>query len=222
MGQVVSLNTRHGRISAWKSLPHDQARGGVVIIHEIYGLNAHIRQVADRFAALGYIAVAPAMFDRVHPSTTLAYDAAGTARGWEITEELGIDGALDAVRGGYDHLEAETRVAVVGFGWGGSIAFLANTRIGLPAVSYYGSRTVPHLRERLKAPLLLHFGELDSEISAEDVAQHREQLPAAEIVIWPAGSGFNCDARKSYHGESAQAAMARTSSFLRKHLQHAV
>ncbi len=222
MGQMISLNTRHGRVSAWKSTPHVTARGAVVIIHEVYGLNPHIRQVADRFAGLGYIAVAPAMFDRVHPSTVLPYDSAGTARGWEITEELGIDGALDAVRGGYDHLEAETRVAVVGFGWGGTIALLANTRIGIPAVSYYGSRNLQYLRERPKAPLLLHFGEFDPLISADDVAQHREQLPNAEILVWPAGHGFNCDARRDYHAESAQAAMARTGSFLRKHLQHSV
>ncbi len=220
MGQTISIATRHGRISGWQAKPHTPARGAVIVVQEIFGVNSHIRQVADRFANYGYLAIAPALFDLVSPGTELAYDEAGVARGRELAAELGFNGALDGVRGAFDLLEAENRVAVVGFCWGGSVAYLANTRIRIPAVSYYGGRTVPLLGERPKAPLLLHFGENDPLIPPEDVAKHREALPDAEIHVWPgAGHGFNCDQRADYHEAVARQAMERTLTFLQKVLR---
>lgn len=221
MGQTISLSTRHGRISAWKATPHNKPRGAVIVIQEIFGLNSHIRQVADRFAGLGYLTVAPALFDLVHPGTELGYDEAGVEKGRAVAEELGFNGALDGVRAAYDYLEGENRVAAVGFCWGGTVAFLANTRFGCPAVSYYGARTMPFLRERLKSPMLMHFGEFDPLISAEDIAAHRENLPGAEIHVWPAGHGFNCDQRPDFDAEASKLAMERTQAFLRKHLTSA-
>lgn len=220
MGQTISISTRHGRISGWQARPHVAPRGAVIVVQEIFGLNPHIRAVADRFANYGYMTIAPALFDLVHPGTVLDYDEAGVARGREVAAELGFNGALDGVRGAYDLLEAEHRVAVVGYCWGGSVAFLANTRIGLPAVSYYGGRTVPLLGERPKAPLLMHFGEDDALIPPEDVARHREALTSAEIHVWPgAGHGFNCDQRADYNETVARQAMERTLGFLQKVLR---
>ena len=220
MGQTISLNTRHGRISAWMAKPHVTPKGALVLVHEIFGLNPHIRQLADRFANYGYVTVAPALFDQVSPNAVMDYDEAGVARGRELAERLGFNGALDGVRGAYDLLEADHRVGVVGYCWGGSVAFLANTRMGRPAVSYYGARTVPLLKERPKAPLMLHFGELDPLIPPEDVDAHRDALPSAEIHVWPgAGHGFNCDQRADYHAEAAQQAMTRTLAFLQKTLR---
>jgi carboxymethylenebutenolidase len=220
MGQTISISTRHGRISAWHAKPHVAPRGAVIVVQEIFGLNSHIRQVADRFANYGYVAVAPALFDLVHPGTELGYDEAGVARGREIAAELGFNGALDGVRGAFDLLESEYKVGVVGFCWGGSVAFLANTRLGLPAVSYYGGRTVPLLGERPKAPLMLHFGESDPIIPPEDVQKHRDALSSAEIHVWPgAGHGFNCDQRADYNPEVAQQALTRTLGFLQKNLR---
>lgn len=216
----ISLNTRHGRISGWMAKPHVAPKGAVIVVQEIFGVNHHIRQVADRFAHYGYVAVAPALFDLVHPGTELAYDEAGVARGREVAEELGFGGALDGVRGAYDLLEAEYKVAVIGYCWGGTVAFLANTRMGLPAVSYYGGRTVPFLKERPKAPLMLHFGENDPLIPPEDVQAHREALSGAEIHVWPgAGHGFNCDQRPDFVPEVAQQALTRTLAFLQKYLR---
>lgn len=220
MGQTISINTRHGRISAWHSRPHVTPKGALIVVQEIFGLNSHIRQVADRFANYGYVAIAPALFDLVHPGTELAYDEAGVARGRAIVEELGFNGALDGVRGAFDFLEAEFKVGIVGYCWGGSVAFLTNTRLGLPAVSYYGGRTVPLLKERPKAPLMLHFGENDPIIPPEDVEKHREALPSAEIHVWPgAGHGFNCDQRADYNPEVAAQAMTRTLGFFTKTLR---
>jgi carboxymethylenebutenolidase len=220
MGQTISISTRHGRISGWQAKPHDKPRGALIVVQEIFGVNPHIRQVADRFANYGYLVVAPALFDLVKPGVELAYDEAGVKEGRALAEELGFNGALDGVRGAYDLLEAEHRVGVVGYCWGGSVAFLANTRLGLPAVSYYGGRTVPFLHERPKAPLMMHFGENDPLIPPEDVAKHREALSSAEIHVWPgAGHGFNCDQRADYNEGVAKQALERTLSFFQKTLR---
>ncbi|KAA2285550.1 dienelactone hydrolase family protein [Arenimonas fontis] len=220
MGQSISLNTRHGRISGWIARPHIAPRGALVLVHEVFGLTPHMRQTADRFANYGYVTLAPALFDRVHPGTVLEYDEAGLARGRQIVEELGFNGALDGVRGAYDYLEADHRVAVVGYCWGGTVAYLANARMGIPAVSYYGARTVPFLGERPKAPLLLHFGAEDPLIPPDDVEKHREALSGAEIHVWPgAGHGFSCSARPDFHAESDRLAMERTLMFLQKVLR---
>ncbi|WP_290890396.1 dienelactone hydrolase family protein [Arenimonas sp.] len=221
MGQNISISTRHGRISAWQAKPHDKPRGALIVVQEIFGVNHHIRQVTDRFANYGYLAIAPALFDRVSPGTELGYDEAGVARGRALAEEVGFNGALDGVRGVYDLVEGEFRVGVVGYCWGGSVAYLANARIGLPAVSYYGGRTVPLLKERPKAPLMLHFGENDPLIPPEDVAMHREALDdAAEIHVWPgAGHGFNCDQRPDFNEAVAKQALDRTLAFFQKNLR---
>lgn len=220
MGQTISISTRHGRISAWQAKPHDKPRGAVIVVQEIFGVNSHIRQVADRFANYGYLAVAPALFDLVSPGTELAYDEAGVARGREMAQEVGFGGALDGVRAAFDLLESENRVAAVGYCWGGSVAYCANTKLGIPAVSYYGGRTVPLLRDRPKAPLLMHFGENDPLIPPEDIQAHRAALPDAEMHVWPgAGHGFNCDQRGDYDAAASQQALVRTLAFLQKNLR---
>lgn len=220
MGQTISISTRHGRISGWQARPHDKPRGAVIVVQEIFGVNPHIRQVTDRFAHYGYLAIAPALFDLVHPGTELGYDEDSTRRGREIAAELGFEGALDGVRGAFDLLEADHRVAAVGYCWGGSVAYYANARLGIPAVSYYGGRTVPLLGHRPKAPLMLHFGETDTLIPPGDVQKHREALPDAEIHVWPGvGHGFNCDQRPGYSASASQEALSRTLAFLQRNLR---
>jgi carboxymethylenebutenolidase len=211
----ISLRTRHGRIGAWEAKPHTNPRGGLVVIQEIFGLNAHIRQVTDRFGAHGFHAVAPALFDLVEPRVELGYDEAGVAKGREMVEKLGYNGALDGVRAAFDYLDGlGMRVASVGFCWGGTVAFLACARLGMPAVSYYGGRTAPFLGEKPTAPLLLHFGEDDPIIPAEDRRKHRDALPGVEMHTWPAGHGFNCDQRADFNPQVAAQALERTLAFL--------
>jgi carboxymethylenebutenolidase len=215
---AISLRTRHGRIGGWEAKPHGPPRGALVIVQEIFGVNSHIRRVTDRFGAHGYHAIAPALFDLVQPGIQLGYDEDGIARGREVAEKLGFGGALDGVRAAFDHLDGlGMRVASVGFCWGGTVSFLANTRFGLPGVSYYGGRTVQFLNERPKAPMLFHFGEKDPLIPPEDVAKHKEALPHSEMHVWPgAGHGFNCDERPDYDAEAAHQAMTSTLGFLRR------
>ena len=219
MGQTISLSTRHGRISAWMCTPPVATRRALIVVQEIFGVNSHIRQVCERFAKHGYVVIAPALFDLAHPHTELGYDEAGVERGRQIAEELGFNGALDGIRAAYDQLASGHRVGIVGYCWGGSVAYLANTKLGIPAVSYYGARTVPLLRDRPKAPMMFHFGESDPLIPPEDVQKHCEALPNAEFNLWPAGHGFNCDQRADYNAEVASQAMARTLSFFQKTLR---
>ncbi|HTA65266.1 MAG TPA: dienelactone hydrolase family protein [Xanthomonadaceae bacterium] len=221
MGERIGLDTANGRIGAWLAKPEGAPRGGVVVIQEIFGVNAHIRSVADRFAALGYLAIAPALFDPVERDVELGYDAEGIARGRELVAELAIERALDGVDAAAKFLREavpEIHVAAIGYCWGGSIAFLANTRLGLPAVSYYGARSMPFIHEAVRAAMLFHFGERDHSISAADIAATRAALPQAEVRVWPAGHGFNCDLRADYDADSANRALTVTLQFLEREL----
>lgn len=220
MGQWTPLETAAGPVRAWLARPEKPARGAVVVLQEIFGVNAHIRAVAQRFADAGLVAMAPALFDPVQPDTELAYDEAGFARGRDFAASLGFERALDVVTAAARWLhESGHRPGVVGFCWGGSVAFLANTRLRLPAVSYYGARTVPFLGEELHAPMLFHFGGHDPGIPAEDIQRHRELQPDATLHVYAeAGHGFNRDPDpRHYHAESAALAWQRTLAFLAEH-----
>jgi len=248
MGERIALDTADGRIGAWLAAPETVARGGIVVVQEIFGVNAHMRSLADRFAALGFLAIAPALFDPVEAGVELGYDAAGVARGRELVGALGFDRALEGVRAAAAQLhailwhthplesphtnvrasasdapetnvrasapDAHRAVAAIGYCWGGSVAFLANTRLGLPAVSYYGARSMPFIHEPLRAPMLFHFGERDASIPAADIAATRAAQPHAQVRVWPAGHGFNCDLRPDYDADSAAGALAITLDFI--------
>lgn len=219
MGHPVSLQTPTGRIGGWRCDPPIPAKGALIVVQEIFGVNSHIRRVVDRFAAHGFIAVAPALFDHIEHHVELAYDADGVARGRALVEQLGFERALEDVHALIELLQHEGKVGVVGFCWGGTVAFLANTRLGRPAVSYYGGRTMPFVHERLQAPMLFHFGEHDPIIPPEHVAAHREHHPDAVFQVFPAGHGFNCDERPDYHPQSAAAAFDHTVEFFTRHLR---
>lgn len=219
MGHPVSFDTPSGRIGGWRADPAIAPKGVLVVIQEIFGVNPHIRRVVERFAAHGFIAVAPAFFDRLDHGLELNYDEEGVARGRELVAQLGFDQVVDDLRDVIQQVQDEGNVGVVGFCWGGTVAFLANTRLGAAAVSYYGGRTLPFLREPLQAPMMFHFGERDPIIPPEHVAAHREQHPDAVFHVYPAGHGFNCDERADYDERSARLALERTVDFLALHLR---
>jgi carboxymethylenebutenolidase len=219
MGYPVAFDTPTGRIGGWRADPDGAPLGRLIVVQEIFGVNPHIRSVVDRFAVQGFSAVAPALFDHFGSKIELAYDATGVARGRELVAELGFDGAVADVRAVHEKLAGEGLVGVVGFCWGGTIAFLANTRLGLPAVSYYGGRTMAFVNEPLTAPMLFHYGEHDPIIPPEHRDAQIAAHPEAEAYVYPAGHGFNCDVRADYEPESAALALQRTLAFFRKHLQ---
>jgi carboxymethylenebutenolidase len=219
MGHPVSLDTPTGRIGGWRADPPIPAKGVLVVVQEIFGVNAHIRRVVDRFAAHGFIAMAPAFFDHVDYHVELGYDEAGIARGRELVAQIGFERVLGDVQSAIESLQHEGNVGVVGYCWGGTVAFLSNSRLGRPAVSYYGGRTMPFVRERLQAPMLFHFGERDPIIPPEDVAAHRDHHPEAVFHVYPAGHGFNCDERADYDADSAAIALDHTLNFFTRHLK---
>jgi carboxymethylenebutenolidase len=224
MGRDIAIPTPHGSIGAWRAdPPHGEAaRGAIVVLQEVFGVNEHVRSVTERYVASGYAAVAPALFDPVAANVELGYGAAGLARGRELAAELGFERAVGLVAATSALLADEGHMlAVVGFCWGGSLAFLANTRLGLPAVSYYGARTMPFLEEPLRAPMLFHFGGDDPTTPPADVQAHRAAHPAAELHVYPgAGHAFNRDVDPAhFHPDSAALARRRTKAFLEAALQ---
>lgn len=220
MGHAIVFETAHGDIGAWRTDPEGAPRGALVVIQEIFGVNAHVRSVVDRFAAAGYAALAPAFFDPIEAGVELDYGQDGFAKGRELVNALGLDRAVDIVAAAAQLLKREGRkVGAVGYCWGGTVAYLANTRLGLPAVSYYGARTAALLDETLRAPMMFHFGEKDGSIPAEDIAKHREKQPQAAVYVYPAGHAFNRDVdTHAYHAESAALARERTLAFFAEHL----
>ncbi|MCD9030955.1 dienelactone hydrolase family protein [Luteimonas sp. Y-2-2-4F] len=222
MGRDIAIPSPHGAIEGWRADPPDAPpRAGLVVVQEIFGVNPHMRSVVERYAAEGYSAIAPAMFDPVERHVELDYGEAGFARGRELAAALGLDRAVDVVAAAAKVLrEGGLKVGVVGFCWGGSVAFLAATRLGLPAVSYYGARTVPVLDEPLRAPMLFHFGALDASIPAADIERHRERQPEAELHVYAdAGHGFNRDVDPRHYAPAAAAlAHKRTLAFLHRAL----
>jgi carboxymethylenebutenolidase len=218
----TELNTPHGPVRAWRADPAGAPQGAVVVLQEIFGVNAHVRTVADRLAAAGHVALAPALFDPVAPGVELGYDEAGTQRGVELRNQLGFERAVDVVDAAARQLQDEgLRTAAVGFCWGGSVAFLANTRLGLPAVSYYGARSVPFLDEPARAPLMFHFGSRDKSIPPADIALHRQKQPTAQVHVYEgADHAFNRDVDNAhYHPPSATLAWQRTLDFLAEQLR---
>lgn len=216
MGRDIAIDTAHGLVDAWLAEPEGAPLGGLVVLQEIFGVNDHVRSVVDRYAAKGYVALAPALFDPVQGDVELGYDDAGFAKGRALAGELGFERAVDLVRAAARKLQADgLKVGVVGYCWGGSVAFLANTRLGLPAVSYYGARTVPFLDEPLRAPMLFHFGAEDASIPQADIDAHGERQPEAARFVYPgAGHAFNRDVDPAhYHAESAALALKRTLDF---------
>lgn len=219
MGERTRINSAGMQcIGAYRAEPEGKPKGGIVVIQEIFGVNAHIRDVVDGFAEAGFIAIAPAFFDHVESDVELDYDAAGIARGRALIGELDIDQVMADVGSAADSIRSAGRIGVVGYCWGGTIALLSASRLGFPAVSFYGARNVAWLHETFTAPLQFHFGIEDSSIPPEAIERHRQCLPDAEIHVYPAGHGFNCDLRKDFAADSAALARGRTLEFFEKNL----
>ena len=220
MGQHIQLSTSKTQcIGAYLAEPDGKPKGGIVVAQEIFGVNQHMRNVTDRFAAHGYVAIAPAFFDRVESGVELGYDDAGFARGRQLVGEISFETALEDVASAAESIRSAGRIGCVGYCWGGTVAFLAATRLAMPSVSYYGARNVKFLEEAPKAPVQFHFGERDQSIPAEAVARHREVLPNSEIFTYSAGHAFDRDVDpKAYDAPSAKLALERALAFFDRHL----
>jgi carboxymethylenebutenolidase len=209
-----------GPIRAWRADPSRRPRGGVVVAQEIFGVNSHIRAVTDRFAAEGYLGVAPGIFEHAEPNFEVGYDPESRARGMAIMGKVDREQMLKDVGAAIDVAKEGGKAAVVGFCLGGTIAWAAAGRLrGLSAaVGYYGGGIIGLKDLKPNVPTLLHFGEEDQHIPVAGVREVAATHPEVEVHIYPADHGFNCDQRESYAAPSASLAWTRTIAFLRKHV----
>lgn len=221
MGERINLNTAGTHcIGAYLAKPAGKPQGGVVVVQEIFGVNAHIRSVADGYAAHGYTAIAPALFDFAENGVELAYDKPGIDKGRDLAMEVGLERALEAVASAAESIRSSGKIGVVGYCWGGTIALRAAQVLGLPASSYYGARNVAFLDQPLKAPAIFHFGAEDPSIPAEAIAKQHAAWPDAPVYVYPhCGHAFNRDADPhAYNAAAAKLALQRTLALFAKHL----
>lgn len=213
---TVTSEDNH-KCQAWLAAPEGDAKGIVVVMQEIFGVNDHIRRDTEKFADQGYIAVAPAVFDRIERDVELDYDSDGMDKGRSLVADLGWDGPVMDVNAAAEAAAQATDfggpVFGVGYCWGGSLAWLAATRLGIPSAGYYGGRTAALVDEQPKAPVMLHFGAKDKMIPMDDVNTIREAHGAVPVHVYDADHGFNCDARASFDQAAADHALQRTLSF---------
>jgi carboxymethylenebutenolidase len=222
MSQKITLACADGAsISAWRAEPGGKPKGGLVVCQEIFGVNAHIRGVADRFAAAGYLAIAPALFDRVHPGVELSYQPSDMTQGMEIMGKAKRAETMLDILAAIGVASEAGKVGITGFCWGGTLTFLSAAYLpGLSAaVGYYGGGIAKALPATPKIPLMLHFGEKDQSIPMTDVAKIRAACPDAQVFTYPtAGHAFNRDVSAAYDAPSAKLAMERTLAFLGEHV----
>ena len=223
MGETIRLQASDGfELSAYVARPAGTPKGGLVVIQEIFGVNGHIRSVVDGYAAEGLLAIAPALFDRIEPGLELGYTPPDIERGRDLKGRSTTESALSDVEAAMRHVAEAGKVGVVGYCWGGFLAWVSATRLtGVSAaVSYYGGGVGAVAHEQPKCPVLMHFGEKDHAIPLTEVEKVRAAHPTGvEIHVYPSGHGFNCDVRGSYDPESARIARERSLAFLNRHLR---
>lgn len=214
---MLELTTADDHTLAAYEVHPEGATAAVVIVQEIFGVNSHIRSVVDRYASLGYHAIAPALFDRTERAVELDYTADGVAAGRDLRASLDWDVSMLDVAAAVERVAATGPVGVIGYCYGGSIAWLAASAMPVQAaVGYYGGQ-VHMFRDRAPVvPTMLHFGGLDKGIPLAEVAEVGAMYPDVTVHIYDeADHGFNCDVRGSYNSDAAASAQDRTVAFLR-------
>ena len=220
MGKPFTLSATDGHsLGAYRADPNGSAKGGIVVLQEIFGVNAHIRDVCDRFAEDGYAAIAPALYDRSsHKNAELTYTKEDVTLGKKLRVEFSWDDTILDVQAALTVLGDEgLKVGTLGYCWGGSISYLSATRVDIhAAVVYYGGQIMPYLSETARCPLLMHFGATDASIPSSDVEAIGKAHPDAEIHVYDAGHGFNCDRRGAFDAAASKLARQRTLDFFGK------
>ena len=220
MGKMIRLKAEDGHeVDAYVAEPKGKAKGGIVVVQEIFGVTNHIKRVADQFASHGYRVVAPAMFDRVERNVTLAYSE--IEKGREYMRKLVWPETLADVEAAVNEARAAGGVAVVGYCWGGTVAHVAASELDIDAaVSYYGGGVAKMLDKKPRCPIMYHFGDRDASIPLSDIELIKKANPKSPVHVYPgAGHGFNCDERSSYSAKDAQLALERSLEFLNEHLR---
>jgi carboxymethylenebutenolidase len=226
MGKMIELTATDGhKLAAYRADPTGanagKPRGGIVVIQEIFGVNSHIKAVSDGFAADGYLAIAPAMFDRVKRNYDTGYSQEEIQAGLKIMQGLDMNNTIKDATAALEQAKSAGKVGIVGYCWGGTVAWVAAARMpGLTAsVPYYGGGMPGFIGEKPKVPVMCHFGEQDQSPTLEQAKAIAKAHPEITAHYYPgAGHGFNCDQRGSYNAAASKQARERTLEFFRKHL----
>jgi carboxymethylenebutenolidase len=221
MAQTITLAAKDGhKLAAYRADPSGKPRGAIVVVQEIFGVNNHMRHVTDDFAKQGYVAISPALFDRVEKGVELGYDPKSIGLGRDIRAKVSLDGTLADLQAAIDAVISAGKVGIVGYCWGGGLAFLAATRLSgvAAAVGYYGGLVAAHAQEKPRVPVMLHFGDSDQSIPMSDVETVRQARPDVTTYVYKAGHGFSCDERQSYNAEASNLALERTLKFFRENI----
>lgn len=221
MSEIVGLKASDGHeLDAYVARPSGKAFAGLMVIQEAFGVNGHIRKVTDGYAKDGFLTIAPALFDRVERGVELGYEGADREKGIGLARQTNPDNAMRDVAAALAYLRKEIKnCGVIGYCLGGTMAWLAATRLGVDAaVGYYGGIIANFAQENPRCPVMLHFGSLDKHIPKEAVEKVHAAHPAVEIFWYAADHGFNCDDRASYNAEAATLARERSLEFLKKQL----
>lgn len=223
MGEHVTLTAADGqKLDAYVARPESKPKAGLVVVQEIFGVNAHIRSVTDGFAKDGFLAVAPALFDRIEPGVELSYEPDDVRKAMSFVPKIKMDKSLLDVGAamGYAADSTDKKVGIVGYCFGGTLAWLAATRLKpAAAVGYYGGRIGNYVSEKPSAPVMLHFGKDDAHIPGSEIEKVHAAHPEVEIFLYEnAGHAFNREAAPGYNAKAALEARRRTIAFLKKHL----
>jgi carboxymethylenebutenolidase len=221
MGKNIELTSSDGfKLGAYRADPSGKPKGGIVLVQEIFGVNHHIKAVADGFAADGYAVIAPAYFDRVQKNFDVGYSQADMEAGRGVVGKMDFGNVVKDTNAAVNELKAAGKVAVIGYCWGGTVAWLSACKVdGISgAVGYYGGGVAGMVGEKPRVPVMFHWGEKDHAIPMEAVKKVEAAHPTAQSFVYPAGHGFNCDERGSYDAGSAKLARERTMEFLKKNV----
>jgi len=225
MGKEITLKANDGHsFSAYEKTPSSGiVRGGLVVVQEIFGVNAHIRRVADGYAADGYRVIAPAIFDRAERGVDIGYEKADMERGFALRKAIPLDHMVADIAAAVAALTSSGNVGVVGYCLGGSLAWLAAARIAgvAAAVGYYGGMIAAHLDDKPRCPVMLHFGEEDAGIPLSDVEKIKAASDPSLVQVFTyrdAGHAFNREGNAAWRAEPARVARERTIAFLREHV----
>jgi carboxymethylenebutenolidase len=227
MGNIIDLTSADGFVfPAYVAQPAGQPKGGVVVLQEIFGVNSHIRSVADDYAAQGYLAVAPATFHRVKQGVELGYGPDDMAAGSALkaaVEGLPAPGVMPDIQAAIDRAAQGGKVGIVGYCWGGLLTWRAACMLnGLSAAAPYyggGTTTPDEVARKPRVPVLAHFGDQDHWIPLNSVEAFKKAHPEVQVEVYHANHGFNCDQRGSYDAPSAKLARERTLAFFAQHLR---
>ncbi len=222
MGELTTLMARDGHeFQAYLSAPAGRARGAVLVIQEIFGVNAHIRSVTDGFAAAGYTAIAPAMFDRIRRGIELGYSPRDVEEGRGYMQQLKPEQTLKDLAAAVAVVRHSGRIGAVGYCWGGAQSYRAACELPIAcAVVYYGR--AQDAGKPPRCPVMYHFGTEDRSIPPEQIERMRRENPQGIFHLYEgAGHGFNCDQRESFDAAAAALARERTLEFLAARLQGA-